>query len=124
MNSIQQLALAGSLLCASLVPSVARAVTTSESSTERPLAALAATTTAPPASRTERSHLSSGLLALGSENATEKTPSAGDQSRDASLAQRERAAPQLRDFRGGRVYVYLGGGVTLLLVLLLILILL
>jgi len=123
MNSIRHFVLAGSL-CASLAPSVARGAT-SNSSTERPPAALAASNGPNrPASRSGGAPLSTGLLALGSANEADNPPSADDQSRDASLARREQSAPQLRDFRGGRVYVYLGGGVTLLLVLLLLLILL
>lgn len=127
MNSIRHLIVAGSLLCASLVPSAAHAVTTaSTASPESPAnAALAAGTNA---SRRSEAHpgapLSSGLLALGSATDAPKPRTAGGQSQDASLAQREQAAPELRDFRGGRVYLYLGGGATLLLVLLLVLILL
>ena len=65
--------------------------------------------------------LSSALLALGSTTGT-SAENAGQE--DAKLAQREREAPQLRNFQGGRVYLYLGGGATLILVLLLLLILL
>lgn len=124
MNSIRHFLVAGSLLCASLVPSAADAMTTSTSSGEGPTPAAVA----PGATGANRGHsgapFSSGLLALGSANDGRTVHSGGGPADDASLAQREQAAPELRDFRGGRVYVYLGGGATLILVLILLLILL
>jgi len=71
----------------------------------------------------QRAPLSSALLALGSEANTRPTVESARQE-DAKLAQREQAAPELRNFQGGRVYLYLGGGATLVLVLLLLIILL
>jgi len=127
MNSIRHLIVAGSLVCASLVPSAAHAVKTSASATASPGITQSASQTS--GSNRPGSHagapLSSGLLALGSANDAQTAHSTEEPNReDARLAQREQGAPELRDFRGGRVYIYLGGGVTLLLVLLLVLILL
>jgi len=102
MNLIRNLIAASSLLFVVLGPSVAHAA---------------------PAAAEQRAPLSSALLALGSEaNPRSTAESAGRE--DAKLAQREQAAPELRSFQGGRVYLYLGGGATLVLVLLLLIILL
>lgn len=122
MNPIRHVIVALSLLGASLSPHAAHAAATASPSVESP--ALEARTGGSHG-RAPRSSapLSSGLLALGSaENAPGAPVSASED--DTRLAQREQASPELRDFRGGRVYLYLGGGATLLLVLLLVLILL
>jgi len=118
MNAIRNLVVASSLLFAGLAPSAALAAPVSASSfgRARPTSAPVSDSEAP-----QPTPLSSALLALGSATGT-SVENAGEE--DEKLAQREREAPQLRNFQGGRVYLYLGGGATLILVLLLILILL
>jgi hypothetical protein len=118
MNPIRNLIVA-SLLFAGLGPSAAQAAPASVSSSQRALptsARASGHSEAPPPTP-----LSSALLALGS---TTGIPAENAGQEDAKLAQREQAAPQLRNFQGGRVYLYLGGGATLILALILILILL
>lgn len=66
--------------------------------------------------------LSSALLALGSTGDSRPAAAPGDE--DTNLARREQASPELRNFHGGRVYLYMGGGATLILVLILLIILL
>jgi hypothetical protein len=46
------------------------------------------------------------------------------QTEGSALAARERQAQDLQNFKGGGVYIYLGGGATLVLVLILLVILL
>lgn len=63
----------------------------------------------------------SALLALG---ATPGQGTAADQQEAKALAAREQAAPILQDYRGGRAYIYIGSGATLILVVILLIILL
>ena len=103
MNLIRNLIAASSLLFVVMGPSVAQAA---------------------PTAAQQRAPLSSSLLALGTGAETRPAPEAAGRQEDAKLAQREQAAPALRNFQGGRVYLYLGGGATLVLLLILLLILL
>lgn len=127
MNQTRNLIVATSLALASLGPAAAHATTISTSSTGpgAPAALVASAAASGDHVARQRAPLSTGLLALGSVAQTKQAPAAeGSGQDDAKLAQREQAAPELRSFHGGRVYLYLGGGATLILVLLLILILL
>jgi len=126
MNQTRNLIVATSLALASLGPAVARATTISTSSTGpgAPTALVASAAASGDLVARQRAPLSTGLLALGSATQTGRAIAEGSGQDDAKLAQREQAAPELRSFHGGRVYLYLGGGATLILVLLLILILL
>jgi hypothetical protein len=46
------------------------------------------------------------------------------QTEKSALAAREKAAPDLQNFKGGGVYIYLGGGATLILVIILLILIL
>jgi hypothetical protein len=123
MNAIRNLIVASSLLFAGLAPSAADAepVSASSSASTSGRAWPTPVRVSDHSETPQATALSSALLALGSTTGT-SAENAGQE--DAKLAQREREAPQLRNFQGGRVYLYLGGGATLILVLLLLLILL
>src|SRR5689334_16731293 len=114
MNPTRTLIVASSLALASLGSAAAHATTSSTSSAGSDAPALVATAgTSPGSMFARRAPLSTGLLALGSAAESRSTPVEVTGQEDAKLAQREQAAPELRNFRGGRVYLYLGGGATL-----------
>ncbi len=51
------------------------------------------------------------------------TSTSSDPAATESLAAREKQAPQLQDFKGGRVYIYLGSGAILVIVIILLILL-
>ncbi|HXJ21183.1 MAG TPA: hypothetical protein VMT03_13205 [Polyangia bacterium] len=69
----------------------------------------------PPPSAAQRSAPpTSGTPATSNEN---------DEATWESLATREQKAPQLQNFKGGRVYIYLGSGALLVIVIVLLILL-